>query len=99
VELDANFVRAHLWLGEAYEQEGLYREGIAEFGRERLPLVAVAQRRWQLLGLAFVKIDPRFGACAPRGSKTCCAASASRRSSPLRENRVVSARQITDEVC
>ena len=33
LELEQNFAPAHEWLGDAYEQKGMHREAIAEWGR------------------------------------------------------------------
>src|SRR5437660_4822814 len=33
LELDQNFATAHEWLGDAYEQRGMYGDAVAEWGK------------------------------------------------------------------
>jgi tetratricopeptide (TPR) repeat protein len=35
LDMDRDFFRAHLWLGRAYEQKGMYKEAIEEFQKAR----------------------------------------------------------------
>jgi len=50
--MDPNFPVAHIWLGRAYEQKGMYREAVAEY-QKKMTILSGGEKRAAALGRAY----------------------------------------------